>query len=71
LKHYFALFYERLLILYAMWWCYPTPSEGWERAGTPQRSNSRATPQDLDQRSKMKEVPQTIGGDRMLSNPSG
>jgi len=27
----------------------PTPSEGWERGGTPRRPNSRATPQGLDQ----------------------
>jgi len=48
------------------WWCYPTPSEGWGRGGTPRRPNSRAIPQGLDQRSKMEEVMkqwfQTIGG---------
>jgi len=38
------------------WWCYPTPFEGWGRGGTPQRPNSRATPQDLDERSEMEEV---------------
>jgi len=38
------------------WWCYPTPSEGWGREGTLLRSNSRAMPQGLDQRSKMEEV---------------
>jgi len=38
------------------WWCYPTPSEGWKRGGTPWRPNSRATPQGLDHRSKMDEV---------------
>jgi len=37
-------------------WCYPTPSEGWERGGTPRRPSSRATPQGLNQRSKMEEV---------------
>jgi len=30
------------------WWCYPNPSEGWGRGGTPRRPNSRATPQGLD-----------------------
>jgi len=39
------------------WWCYPTPSERWEREGTPWRLKSRATPQGLDQRSKMDVVP--------------
>jgi len=29
---------------------------GWRRGGTPRRTNSRATPQGLDQRSKMEEV---------------
>jgi len=38
------------------WWCYLTTFEGWRRGGTPRRSNSWATPQDLDQRSKMKEL---------------
>jgi len=38
------------------WWCYPTPSEGWGRGGTLRRLKSRATPQGLDQRSKMEEV---------------
>jgi len=37
--------------------CYPTPSEGWGREGTPRRPNCRATPQGLDQRSNMEEVP--------------
>jgi len=35
-------------------WCYPTPSEGWGHGGSPQRP-IRATPQGLDQRSKMKD----------------
>jgi len=35
------------------WWYYPTPSKGWGRGKIPWRSNSRATPQGLDQRSKM------------------
>ena len=35
------------------WWYYSTPSEGWGRGGTPQRPNSRATPQDLDHRSRI------------------
>jgi len=39
------------------WWYYPTPSEEWGRGGTPRRPNSRATPQGLDQRSKMEVVP--------------
>jgi len=26
------------------WWCYPTPSEGWERGWTLRRPNSRTTP---------------------------
>jgi len=38
------------------WWCYPTPSEGWGRGGTPQKPNSRATPQGLGQRLKMEEL---------------
>jgi len=38
------------------WWCYPTPSDRWRREGTPRRPNSRATPQGLDQRSKIEEV---------------
>jgi len=38
------------------WWCYPTPSEGWGREETTRRPKSRATPQGLDQRSKMEEV---------------
>jgi len=38
------------------WWCYPTPSERWGHGETPRRPNSRATPQGLDQRSKMEEV---------------
>jgi len=38
------------------WWCYPTLSEGWGRRGPPRRPNSRATPQGLEQRSKMEEV---------------
>jgi len=39
------------------WWLYyPTPSEGWGRGETPRRPNSRATPQGLDQMSKMEEV---------------
>jgi len=36
------------------WWCYPTSSG---HGGTPRRPNSQATTQGLDQRSKMKEVP--------------
>ena len=32
---------------------YPTPSDGWGRGGTPRRPNSRATPQGLDQRSRI------------------
>jgi len=44
------------------WWCYPTSSEGWGRGGTPRRPNSRATPQGLDQKSKMEEVvPERLG----------
>jgi len=39
-----------------VWCCYPTPSEGWRRGGTLRRPNSRATAQDLDQRSKMEVV---------------
>jgi len=35
------------------WWYYSISSEGWGRGGTPRRPNSRATPQGLDQRSKM------------------
>ena len=35
------------------WWYYPTPSEGWERGGTPRRPHSRATPQGLDHRSRI------------------
>ena len=35
------------------WWYYPTPSEGWVRGGTPRRPNSWATPQGLDQRSRI------------------
>jgi len=38
------------------WWCYPTPFEVWGRGGTPRVPNSRATPQGLDQRSKMEAV---------------
>jgi len=38
------------------WWCYPTPSAEWECRGTPRKPNSRASPQGLDQRSKMDEV---------------
>jgi len=34
----------------------PTPSEEWERGGTPWRPNSRATPHGLDKSSKMEEV---------------
>jgi len=41
---------------YALWWCYPTPSEWCGCGGTPRRPNSRATPQDLDQRSKLEDV---------------
>jgi len=36
--------------------CYPTPFEEWEREGIRRKTNNRATPQSLDQRSKMKEV---------------
>jgi len=42
------------------WWYYPIPSEGWGCGGTPQRPNSRATPQGLEQRSKMEEVSQIL-----------
>jgi len=39
------------------WWlCYLTPSVWWKREGIPRRPNSRATLQDLDQRSKTKDV---------------
>jgi len=38
------------------WWCYSTPSDGWGRRGTPRTPNSWATPQGLNQRSKMEEV---------------
>jgi len=38
------------------WWCYPNPSERWGHGGTPRRPNSQATPQGLDQRSKMEKV---------------
>ena len=34
------------------WWYYPAPSEGWGRRGTPQRPNSRTTPQVLNQKSR-------------------
>ena len=37
---------------YGWWWYYPTPSEGWERGGTPRRPNNRAIPQGLDQKSR-------------------
>jgi len=41
----------------AWWWlCYPTPSEGWGRGGTPRRLNSRSTPQGLDQMPKVEEA---------------
>jgi len=49
----------------AWWWCYPTPSEGLGRGGTPRRPNSRATPQGLDQRSKNKSLVKTL-----LTHPS-
>jgi len=35
------------------WWCYPIPSEGEGRGGTPRRHNSPATSHGLDQKSKM------------------
>jgi len=38
----------------------PDPFRGLGCGGTPQRPNSRATPQGLDQRSKMKEVVRKI-----------
>jgi len=38
------------------WWCYPTPSDGWGCGGAPRRPSSPATPQGLDQWSKMEEV---------------
>jgi len=34
----------------------PDLSEGWGHEGTPQRPNSRATPQGMEKRSKMEEV---------------
>jgi len=34
----------------------PDPFEGWGRGGTPRRPSSRATPEGLNQRSKMEEV---------------
>jgi len=49
-----AIFLHNPSLLY--WWYYPSPSEGWERGGTPRRPNSLATPRGMDQRSKMKEV---------------
>jgi len=45
---------------------YPTPSEGWER--TP---NSRATPQGLNQRSKVEKVKWCAGETPMRDNPEG
>jgi len=56
------------------WWCYPTPSEGWGRGGTPRRLNIRATPQGLDQRSKMEEVVPNMArrrGSRMRDSQGG
>jgi len=54
-------------------WCYPTPSEdGGEeefRGGPP---NSLATPQGLDQRSKMEELQRWLAGEaQMRDNPEG
>jgi len=47
------------------------PFEGWGRGGTTQRSNSRATPQGLAQRSKMEEVVPKIGaGETQIQNNS-
>ena len=40
----------------AWWWGNPTLSEGWGRGETPQRLNSRATRQGLDQKSNVKSV---------------
>jgi len=52
--------YGNNMIVSFCWWCYPTSSEGWGCRGTPQRPNSRATPQGLDQRSNMEEVVRKI-----------
>jgi len=41
---------------YLVWWCYPTPSEGWGHREIPRRLNSSATLQGLDKRSEMEEV---------------
>jgi len=48
------------------WWCYPIPSEGWGHGRIPRRPDSRATPQGLDQRSKMEEVVPTMARPRGL-----
>jgi len=53
-NYYFWTSKQLISILFFYWWCYPTPSEGWGRGGTPRRPNSRATPQGLDQSSKIK-----------------
>jgi len=50
------LFFEswNCWLLRRWWWCYPNYSEGWRHGGIPRRPNSRATPQDLDQKLKWK-----------------
>jgi len=51
----------------------PDPFWGMGRGGTPRRPNSRATPQGLDQMSKMEEVvPKMRAGEaQMRDNPGG
>jgi len=50
----------------------PDPFRGMGREGTPQRPNSRATPQGLDQKSKMEVVPRWRAGEAQLQdNPGG
>jgi len=43
--------------------------EGWGRGGTPRRPNSRATPQGLDQRSKIEVVPQRLAASTWWCGP--
>jgi len=51
----------------------PLSFEGWGRGGIPQKPDSRATLQGLDQRSKMEEVGQRwrAGVTQMRNNPEG
>jgi len=48
--------------LVSEWWCYLTSFEGWGYGGIPQRPNSRATPQGLDQRLDLAEGVRLLAG---------